>query len=357
MKRVALWTIAGAFLAVFVLSSNTAWMKDWTEYRFSEKSALPADRYRFGDLYGFSYLPAYKFRAFQASDLKPYLVRNRPVTNVHLYGLVDSYLYFFLHDDSLLHHADAYRYVRWGVETKQFHLDSSKTNVLLVEIVERYVRTSLPYPDWAIQHLSVVDHAAQEGTGELKATSWSENHVFNKNIEQNLAHNLTEYSFFTPAKELKAQLNHKVFGRINPDVAIAGIPNQLYYAPTVKAGEPTSSFTPVRAGELDTLINNLNQMYSHYRKAGFAEVYLAIMPNPVTILEPQRGTYNGLIPKIQQHPRLRMPVLDMYATLRRLKDAPIYQRSDSHWSKTGFLAGIGVIDSALATHASARGNK
>ena len=104
----------------------------------------------------------------------------------------------------------------------------------------------------------------------------------------------------------------------------------------------------LRASEVDTMVAGLNQVYAHYRKVGFAEVYLAIMPNPVSVLEPQLGGhYNELIPRLQKNPNLKMPVIDVYGKLQHLRRQRIYQISDTHWNKIGVLAGIAQINSTL----------
>jgi hypothetical protein len=349
MKRALLLLIAALFLGIFVLSSNTTWMKELTKYRYSLASKVPSDKYRFGDLYGFSYLRPYKVRGLFPEDLRRYYVKNRPVTGVELYGIVDSYLWSFVPNDSLFRHADAYRATRWDYTAKQYYLNPAKRNVLLLEMVERRVRYTAPDTANFYKHLSFVDNAGKETVNEIYPTNWWQSHVFNSNIEQNLEFNLFEYPIFTPFKEAKAWLNYQVFNRTSKDVVVSKTRRQLYYQQTVDSTESNSSFRHLRTGEVDTMVAGLNQVYKHYRKAGFAEVYLAIMPNPVTVLEPQLGRYNELIPRLQRNAKLQMPVIDVYSKLKALRRKPIYQISDTHWDKAGLLAaGIAQIDSVLA---------
>lgn len=82
------------------------------------------------------------------------------------------------------------------------------------------------------------------------------------------------------------------------------------------------------------MVDSLNAISDRYKRAGFREVYLNIIPNKVTMLEPQRGTYNHLIERIQNHPALRVPVIDTYGTYRRLPRPP-YLKSDTHWDCSG----------------------
>lgn len=352
MKRISLFLIASLFIGIFILSSNSPWMEKWSAYRLSEGSSLPSSKYRFGDLYGFCYLPQFKFKedTFSPSDLKPYYVPSHSANNVNLYSISDSYLENL--NDSLLRNADGYRFTKWDRETKKFYLAPEKTNILLLELVERSVRNRLSDTAYVYKHLGVVDEARKEATGTMFPQSWRDTHVFNRNVETNLEFNLFDYSLFIPFKEMKATLNYTLFNRKSQNVFISKTKGRLYYNPTIDSTENLSSFNPLGAGEVDSLVMNLNSIYRHYRRAGFSEVYLAIMPNPVTIVEPKIGTYNGLIPRLQQHSALQMPILNIYGKFQRLNKRLLYQRSDSHWSKEGFLVGLEQIDSALATHSS-----
>ena len=326
-------------------------MKDLTKYRYSLASKIPSDKYRFGDLYGFSYLRPYKQRGLFPEDLRPYYVKERFPTGVELYAIVDSYIWSFVPNDSLFQNADAFHATRWDYTAKQYALNSTKHNVLLLEMVERRVRYTAPDTASFYKHLRVVDSPAKESVSDIYPTTWWTSHVFKPNIEQNLEFNLFEYPFFTPFKEAKAWLNYQIFNRTSQDVVLSKTRKQLYYTQTVDSTESNSSFRHVRAGEVDTMVTCLNLVYAHYRKAGFDEVYLAIMPNPVTILEPHLGRYNGLIPRLQKNPKLQMPVIDVYNKLQHLKRKPIYQVSDTHWDKDGLLfGGIAQIDSVLAIY-------
>jgi hypothetical protein len=349
MKRILSLLVAGLCLGIFVLSSNSSWMKALAQSRYSPNSKFPAYKYRYGDLYGFSYLPFYKEISFKAVDIRPYYVRKHASNTVQLYSICDSYLSNYVLNDSLFSHASSYRYIRWGYEQKQFHLDSTKQNVLLLEMVERNSRQYLQDTAYIYNHLGVVDAVDKEKEDDLTHASWLNTHVFNKSIEENLEFNLFDYGPFVAVKEFKAQLNHNVFNRTSPDVVISKTRRQLYYSPTIDSTKNTSSFKQLSDSELATMVNTLNIVYRHYRRAGFNQVYLTVMPNPATILEPNLSTYNKLIPRLQHHPALQMPVIDVYTSLKRNKTRHIYQMSDSHWAKQGFLLGIAQIDSALAT--------
>ncbi len=349
MKRIILLLVAVVFFGVFVVSSNTNWMKELTKYRYLLGSKVPSDKYRFGDLYGFSYLCPYKVRALFPEDLRNYYVKDRSQTGTELYGIVDSYLWAFVPTDSLFRQVDAYRATRWDYTAKQFYLNPAKRNVLILEMVERRVRYTAPDTAMFYKHLGVVDSPAKESVGAIYPSDWWKDHVFNANIEQNLEFNLFEYPVFTPFKEAKAWLNYRVFNRTSQDVVLSKTRQQLYYTQTIDSTKNSSSFMHLRAGEVDTMVAGLNQVYRHYRKAGFDEVYLAIMPNPVSVLEPQLNhyKYNNLIPRLQENLSLKMPVINVYGKLQHLRRERVYQISDTHWDKIGLLAGLAQVDSAL----------
>jgi hypothetical protein len=348
MKRTLSLLVAGLFLGLFVLSSNSSWMKSLAQYRYASTSIWQPDKYRYGDLYGFSYLHDYRQTGFGPNELRPYYAHQKALNSVELYSICDSYLWTFMSNDSLFHHANSFQFSRWGHEAKQFHLDSTKQNVLLLEVVERQLRSTLKDTAFIYRHLGVVDAASKESEELFTPLSPVEDYIFNKNIEANLEFNLFDYAIFTPLKELKAQLNYSVFNRTNQDVVVSKTRRQLYYAPTIDTAATTSSFKKLAPGELDRIVANLNRVYKHYRRVGFKQVYLAVMPNPVTVLEPELSNYNKLIPRLQQHPALQVPVIDAYTNLQRHKALPIYRVSDSHWDKDGFLLGVAQIDSVLA---------
>ena len=84
------------------------------------------------------------------------------------------------------------------------------------------------------------------------------------------------------------------------------------------------------------MVNRLNALNEYYKKLGFAEVYLSIIPNPVTILYPNYGgyKYNNLIPRIESNPKLKMKCISVYDDFKNSK-YQVYQNSDTHWCFNG----------------------
>jgi hypothetical protein len=173
-----------------------------------------------------------------------------------------------------------------------------------------------------------------------------ERYLFNPTIEQNLEFNLFDFPFLTPIKEFKAKINQEVFGRINPDVAISTNKNNLFYSITTDPEEVTSSFRDIDESELQSIINNIIAANKHYKALGFDYVYLSLVPNPVSMLDTQRGKYNMLIDKIQNNKNLLMPHLDTYAIFKN-KPERFYYRSDSHWNYDGFGEWVNIVNGEL----------
>ena len=108
----------------------------------------------------------------------------------------------------------------------------------------------------------------------------------------------------------------------------------------------TALFTPLPDPDLNAYVDSLNQTYDRYRALGFAGVYLSIIPNKTTLLDPGLGHYNHLIERVQQHPRLRMPVVDVYGVYRNARE-PIYALSDSHWNCRGRALWLQTVNRQL----------
>ncbi|RZK24918.1 MAG: hypothetical protein EOO63_16760 [Hymenobacter sp.] len=113
-----------------------------------------------------------------------------------------------------------------------------------------------------------------------------------------------------------------------------------------------SSFAKIEDAKIAMVITSLNELYAHYKARGFHEVYLTIIPNPVTIVAPQMGNYNRLIERIQNNPELKMPFIDVYQRFKASKQ-PLYQQADTHWNYRGFRLWVEEVNKTLRkTHSS-----
>ena len=228
-------------------------------------------------------------------------------------------------------------------------LDTNRKNILLIEIAERNLRymtdTAAIYSKAALANKRNVT-ATSSATLSAFSDGFSLGFIFNPLIEQNLQFSLFDYRFFTPFKEMKAQLNYRLFNRASEGVKVSANGKYLYLAETVDSTQITSSFNPVSDKEIDKLVYTLNLTYRHYKLLGFDEVYFSIVPNPVTILNTGKYGYNELIPKVQNDERLEMKIIDAYTPFKKSTNQ-LYQYSDSHWNNNGFCLWMSQVDREL----------
>jgi hypothetical protein len=147
-----------------------------------------------------------------------------------------------------------------------------------------------------------------------------------------------------PLFETKALLNYYVFGRASGDVAISKDGNYLVLRRTVEGTTGRSSYVPVPDEMITLIINNLNELGDYYKAKGFKEVYFSIIPNSVTILQPEH--YNGFIPRVQYDPRLKLKVIDIYGAFKRQKEI-FYLHGDAHWNEKGIAQWVDMVNEQL----------
>ncbi len=219
-----------------------------------------------------------------------------------------------------------------------YQLDTTRTNILLLEIAEREVRNYLstqsifeeiidsansPKPTIS----KVVGQHPVYMAGAIPALTTDL--LFNPYINQNLQFNLFNYQFIMPIFQSKAALNYYAFSRASGDVVISDDKNYLFLKETVSYTDAGSSYIPIPDAEIEKLTVNLNIIYEYYIKSGFTEVYLAIIPNSATIVQPKG--YNNFIPRLQQAVSLKMKVIDSYSFFKSADHEYCYH-GDSHWN-------------------------
>lgn len=337
------------FSAVYLLSSNVYLMKKIAAYRYELESPLGSDKYIYGDLYGFSYLSDYRIKL----EKKPPLISTcqRP-GNINLYMICDSYLWSFAKSDSIFCGVNKLKFVRWRYgEQVDEKMDTTKMNVLIIEVSERLARDLLVDTAEMYASMKVCRDSSNSSFQYEPETLWDKikRYMFNETINQNIEFNLFDYVFLTPIKELKADLNYRIFGRTNKDVTVSKDKKYLFYAATTDSTKKTSSFNFVSDDEISKIIFCVNNAYRHFKSSGFDEVYLSIVPNPVTILEPNYGRYNNLMYRIQDRNDLLPPLINVYPLLDSSK-ALNYYRSDTHWNFDGFQIWVDETNRILKQH-------
>ncbi len=344
MKKSIVYIVLIFFVAVYFISSDLELNKLFRTYRYKPNSLIGTDIGRYGDLYDGTYLPDYKHFSFMNGGLNCALI-NKPYNsvpkNINLYVIHDSYLEYL--SDSMLYGVD--KLVNCSSDNV-IKLDKSKDNILLIETVERYLRRDFVDSTITFDKLKIGEQVASSGPSGLSRFFSS---MLKPSSKPELEFNLFGYKLFTPLKEFKAQMNYKLFGRVNKGVSISSDKKYLFYTETTDTLLKTSSFNPIKDIEVAQIVTTLNAISSHYKKLGFDKVYFSIMPNPVSILNTEKRTYNQLIPRIQFSEDLKMQIIDIYTKFLQTK-RQVYYNSDTHWNVTGFQLWLDEFNKELKRH-------
>ena len=354
MRKILCWAVLLLFTVVYALSSSTDFMKSVTRKRYAMYSPFGSDKYKYGDLYGLSYLQPFKIPQDGGgvegktpdgeAEAPAYCGKSGRKRDIDLYSICDSYLFLFVKSNQEFCRGNKYSYKR-SIDYGHLnvHLDKSKINVLLIERTERSVREALR--DMTLEtSLLPADQEELVITPNRAPTNFR----LNKEINYNLEFNLFDYKFLTPVKEFKAWLNYKVFGRTDPMVRVSQDNSRLYFSETMDTSGYTSSVVPLSDAVIDTCVSNLNKLYAHYKAMGFDYIYFCTIPNPCTMLEKEHIQYNNFIPRLQNNPALKVPVIDMYSLFAE-DPQNIYSRSDTHWNRNGYSRWLQKFNNVLDT--------
>jgi len=351
MRKVAAWFFIVFGLALLVastsgpimhyLSTKRAPLTGWAGVHHLEGA---------GDLVSMAYLDKEK-TFLEAKDYRFIRSTDTGSRDIDLYVYGDSYVREI--PDSVFSHIHHYHFGRRDYTDLVYTLDPHKKNILLIEDAERFIR---PY----FQYLAIFDHVRKgdpalsfmEGSagGNQAMLGIKADLFFNPGINHNLEFNLFGYAFIDPVKLFKASATYQLFGRAAGDVVVSENGKYLFLRQTVAAHDLLSSYNPIGRPELRLLIDHLNTIYEHYKQEGFDEVYLSIIPNPVSILQP--NDYNGLIPALQKDPSLKMPTIDCYSVFAGYPEpGSLYRVGDTHWNNKGLQVWIGLVNQLLNNQA------
>lgn len=342
MRRIIGISILVFASLIFIMSAVTEFTKFFYEIRLTPtalKSWWGSDKGGSGDLYGITSLP--QFRNPNPSG-KVYALKipacNRTTKNYNIYALTDSYTEDIFKNPDNFCGASKVGYVfSNNRESLPVYLDKTKKNILMIECVERNVRTSLNDTSYLMRFVTV----SKEKLNDTKTAENVHHFRFNfklKNADGDYETNLWDYRFLRPLKELKAKINFTWFNRTYVDAKVSPDGKYLLYQCTIDTSYLQCSYRPIGDMEIKSLVAGLNKVYDHYKQLGFDEIYLSVIPNPATILYPNyKGLqYNQLIPKLENDPSLKLKVLDTYQIFKNCPEKDgLYQHSDTHWTKFG----------------------
>jgi len=314
-------------LAALVLASSPYLMK-------KIKGHIP-DPNRNGDLYMMSALPGFKDPHF-TEDCPTPAFHSPKLDHVALYILGDSYTKYM---KPASFNTAFYHFIHWDDPPHKIAaLDSTKRNILIIECTERQIRERFG--------VSFIHNFAIQKNYHPETDPSIQPHKLDLQAEDNLKYLFTfnkEVGYF---KNLKASFNRMVFDRVDKDVYLDKQHQRLYLSATVDTEANTSSFRYLPDQELRTMVKHLNEALAFFQKAGFSAVYFSVMPNPVSLIAPQTGSYNHLVERLQTAPGLKMPYIDAWHLLS--PQAPdLYFRSDTHWNCAGRDRWLQAVDSLL----------
>ena len=322
---------------------STAWLRQLYQ------SGLLVDEYRYGDLYRLSSLPQFKDPAIKCPPARA-APGSAGAERTHLYIIGDSFT-----EPQRLSHADFpvtyFRRIPWHL-SDTIQLDPSARNVLLFETVERHFRNHAIEP---MQNFVVVGDTTRTVGPEQAGPGLGAqvvNFIRAEGIEDRLESILFSHEPMLWFRELKATLNFRLFNRVIPKVALSHDNRHIFTAlDTDPVNRLNAGTSPLSDGELDTLINRVNESAARYKTLGFSTVLLSIIPNKATILDSTGSPenphlYNRLIERVQNSPALNVPVVDVYTPFRRQRQ-PIYALGDSHWNCTGRAIWINAVTQRL----------
>ncbi|GGM81152.1 hypothetical protein GCM10010967_11200 [Dyadobacter beijingensis] len=304
------------------------------------KEQIVEDGYQYGDLYKLSTLSDFRDPRKQCKGYTP-PVKAPSGRKVHLYIIGDSFTEAGRvgQQDFAV---DAYTYVHLA-DFLHIKLDTSEHNILLIETVERHFRQrfaselSVLVPDTA----TFVARVAPGKFVHRLDEAFSGRHTADR-----LDGFLFQSDLALRVKEWKSDFNHRFFNRNASGVTLVNNDRDMVYYMDTDTPEITSSFQPFRTTELDSMMNNLAASRHFADSLGFNNVILSIIPNKVSVLNPEYGQYNHLIETVYSHPKLGMPYIDILPDFRQLGRAA-YLKGDSHWTCEGQTIWLNKVNALI----------
>ncbi|MCF0068885.1 hypothetical protein LZD49_00290 [Dyadobacter sp. CY261] len=294
---------------------------------------LVPDQYRFGDLYNISNLPRFKeLQWSEADDLKESDKPGYRSPNVDLYTIGDS----FTTMDTSFYAGRRNHHIWLGTQVETVALDPKVRSILVIEVIERTIQERLreDYADLYIRRGFQVEGAnpvTLPGKTAQEGSFWE--NTINREINQRLEFLLFNSDFALKCKEMKARLMLGLLGRTHPGALISRDRQFLFYEIEASPRSFLSPFRPLASSDIDSVVFNMNRIREHYLAAGFAEVYFCLIPNKVTVCEPDRHPHNNQIPRIEHNVHLKVPLLKLSGQI--LRHPEWFHKSDGHWNVDG----------------------
>ncbi|MEY4986638.1 MAG: hypothetical protein RL567_417 [Bacteroidota bacterium] len=345
MKKVLAFLVLIVLLGVLGISSSDQAMRWISKARYQQQGNWGSDKYRYGDLYGLSYLPA--FRLEKDTSLISNQVTFAGLRDTDLYMIGDSYLYSYIQmDTSNFVRANQVNFRKWseGNDAPLAIKPSPRKKVLLIESVERNI--------WSVIDIMRVK-AHLEGyraplTWDEKLNACLADALYDPQLEQNIDFTLFNFQALSFVKSLKAQGNLSLFNRTESDVVLSRNKQFLYMKETVDSTQRGSSFYPVTSQDIQALLEQMERISSYAHAKGFDDVVFSFIPNPVAITQTESKPTNQLIPTLVFANQGRLHVVDPTQVLTQ-GGKHYFFRSDSHWNQRGAQAWLNQMNQYLLT--------
>lgn len=345
MRKVFALSVLLFFLGVLVLSSSESAMRWLSHVRYQDEGLLGSDKYRFGDLYGLTYLPA--FRQEKDSSLIRHQVAKQENRDIDLTILGDSYLYSYVQMDTFnfvrAQHVTFRKWSESNLEPLRIRPNATK-KVLLIETVERNA--------WTILSLDRLRGNLERVSSDLawhaSLNAYLFEHIYHPQLEQNLDFTLFNLQLFSPIKSLKSSINSKLFHRLPTEVAVSKNGEFLYMRETVDSSQRSSSFYPISNDELHELGDRILAMNQYAKSKGYDEVIFVIIPNPVVFTQTESKLSNQLVPKLKLELGDKVRLVDPTKPLME-GGKNYFFKSDSHWNQQGARAWLAHFNQYLLT--------
>lgn len=317
--------------------------------QLSLNNPLASTKYRFGDLYGLSFLPAFRLPYRVHSPRFPHPTPG-PTHDLCILG--DSYTLVARLKPESFRSIDQVRLVPIDDVLEKPENDlpeptKPSASILVIETTERLVRDrfgSTQPANSSVAGRSPNPISTGQRIGQL-CLIFFDNLFSGTDISFGLETLLFDYNLLRPLKEAKATFVYTCFGRIAERVLSAPDGHRLYLKETMM-GTTTSSFSPVDSTQLGQIVSGLNRLHQRAKQRGYSDVFLSIIPNPVSVIETNRPDYNDLIRKVERHPGLTLKVISLYEPFRT-NGRFYYHPSDTHWNQNGIDRWVSAMNQSF----------
>lgn len=292
------------------------------------------DDYRYGDLYRLSNLSEYRVLAEKCK--MPYQGEK-------------AYVALYLAGDSFTEEGrvkpDEYAtntYFRTFVADENLNLQLvSGRKILIIETVERHLRerfSEKPWGNWKEKEAPVTKTKEPFSLNKVYQDIVDLEVPYREEMHESVIFNS---AFFLKIKEWKADFNYNVFGKTDPKVKV--LKGELVYDVDIEPGI-SSVYDEVEDEEISRIVKHANITREKYKKMGFDEVYLSIIPNKTSLLIKDDQKYNRLLERVEQHPQLKGPLISVW---EEFTSQNYYQKGDSHWNCAGQKIWVDKVNEQL----------